>query len=85
MPVSYPCLEADGLLPELHVVDDPAARVAELVAHGVGKPFSPSAGRLMKGWIEVTHAKADWVSLAKEAQRIATENALVAAKKKAKR
>jgi hypothetical protein len=46
-------------------------RVAALVADGVGKPFSPGAGRVMKGWIEVTHAKADWVALAKEAYRLA--------------
>jgi hypothetical protein len=46
-------------------------RAQALIAEGIGKPFSPSAGRVMKGWIEVTHAKADWVALAKEAHRIA--------------
>jgi hypothetical protein len=50
-------------------------RVAALVADGVGKPFSPGAGRVMKGWIEVTHAKADWVALAKEAYRLAAAGA----------
>ncbi len=46
-------------------------RTASLVAEGIGKPFSPGAGRVMKAWIEVTDAKADWVALAKEAHRIA--------------
>ena len=46
-------------------------RTAQLTSEGVGKPFSPSAGRVMKGWIEITHPKADWVALAKEAHRIA--------------
>jgi hypothetical protein len=47
------------------------ARVAELVAKGVGLPFSPAPGRLMKGWIEITQAKADWIGLAREAHAIA--------------
>jgi hypothetical protein len=46
-------------------------RTAALVADGIGKPFSPSAGRVMKGWIEITREEADWVSLAKEAHRLA--------------
>ena len=46
-------------------------RAAALVAEGLGKPFSPAAGRVMKGWVEITHAKADWVALAKEALRLA--------------
>jgi hypothetical protein len=46
-------------------------RVAALVAEGIGKPFSAGAGRMMKGWIEITHPKADWVVLAKEACRLA--------------
>jgi hypothetical protein len=46
-------------------------RVAALVTEGIGKPFSPSTGRVMKGWIEVTHPKADWVALAREAYRLA--------------
>jgi hypothetical protein len=28
-------------------------------------------GRTLKGWIEVTSASADWVALAKQAQRLA--------------
>src|SRR5271169_1789009 len=43
------------------------ARAAALIAEGIGKAFSPSDGRSMKGWIEVTHPDADWVALAEEA------------------
>ena len=46
-------------------------RATALISEGIGKPFGPSAGRLMKGWIEITHPKADWVSLAEEAHRLA--------------
>jgi hypothetical protein len=46
-------------------------RATELIADGIGKPFSPSAGRVMKAWIEITSPKADWVALAKEALRLA--------------
>jgi hypothetical protein len=56
-------------------------RVAALVAEGIGKPFSPGAGRIMKGWIEVTHPKADWVALAKEAHRLAAAERRRVAKK----
>lgn len=48
-------------------------RVAALIAEGIGKPFSPAPGRVMKGWIEITSPKADWVALAKEAHRIAAK------------
>jgi len=47
-------------------------RAAVLVGEGIGKPFSPSPGRVMKGWLEVTRAKADWVALAREAHRLAS-------------
>lgn len=47
------------------------ARVAALISKGVAKPFSPSPGKIMKGWLEVTHPKADWVALAKEALELA--------------
>jgi hypothetical protein len=50
-------------------------RAATLIAGGVGKPFSPSAGRVLKGWIEVTDPGADWVALAKEACHLAAEGA----------
>jgi hypothetical protein len=60
-------------------------RVAALVAEGIGKPFSPGAGRVMKGWIEVTHPEADWVALAREACRLAAAGSRTAPAKKAKR
>ena len=47
-------------------------RASALIANGIGKPFSPSAGRVMKGWLEVTQPKANWVALAKEAHRLAS-------------
>jgi hypothetical protein len=49
------------------VVKLPNDRVAELVAEGVGKPFDPGHGRLMKGWLTVVSARASWVDLAREA------------------
>lgn len=49
------------------VVKLPKDRVRALVASGVGKPFDPGHGRLMKEWLTVTSAKASWVGLAKEA------------------
>jgi hypothetical protein len=49
------------------VVKLPKDRVAALVASGVGKPFDPGHGRLMKEWLAVTNTKAGWVDLAKEA------------------
>jgi hypothetical protein len=48
------------------------ARVAALIGAGVGQPFSPVAGRIMKGWIDVTDPKADWVALAREAYGLAS-------------
>ncbi len=48
-------------------------RSATLIADGIGKPFSPSPGRAMKGWLEVTNPKANWVVLAKEAYRLAAD------------
>jgi hypothetical protein len=49
------------------VVKLPNDRVATLVAQGVGKPFDPGHGRLMKGWLMVVAAEAPWLDLAKEA------------------
>ena len=46
----------------------PRARVDEMVKAGVGKPFDPGHGRLMKEWIAVADRKASWVALAKEAR-----------------
>ena len=60
-------------------------RAAALIADRVGKAFSPSAGRVMKGWVEVTHSKADWVALAKEAHGFAAAQSKVVSVKKSKR
>jgi hypothetical protein len=49
------------------VVKLPNDRVAALVEQGVGEPFDPGHGRLMKGWLTVTRAQASWADLAKEA------------------
>jgi TfoX/Sxy family transcriptional regulator of competence genes len=49
------------------VVKLPRDRVVGLVASGVGLPFDPGHGRLMKEWLTVTGAKASWIDLAKEA------------------
>ncbi len=49
------------------VVKLPKDRVGELVAAGVGTPFDPGHGRLMKEWLTVTSAKASWLDLAREA------------------
>ena len=49
------------------VVKLPHERVEALVGQGVGRPFDPGHGRLMKGWLTVTSTKASWVELAKEA------------------
>ena len=51
------------------VVKLPKDRAAALVASGVGKPFDPGHGRLMKEWLTVMSAKASWTSLAKEAHQ----------------
>jgi len=47
------------------------ARATALISTGIAKPFCPSPGKVMKGWLEVTHAEADWVALAKEAFALA--------------
>jgi hypothetical protein len=39
------------------VVKLPNERVAAIDAQGVGKPFDPGHGRLMKGWLTVTSTK----------------------------
>ncbi len=49
------------------VVKLPNERVAALVAEGVGKPFDPGHGRLMKAWLRVTSAQASWIELTREA------------------
>jgi hypothetical protein len=46
-------------------------RAVELITVGTAAQFYPSPGKPMKGWVEITNAKADWVALAKEAQALA--------------
>ena len=48
------------------------ARAAALIAEGIGKSFSPAAGKILKGWLEVTSPNANWVALAKEALKLAS-------------
>src|SRR5438128_12604437 len=47
------------------------ARATALISTGIAKPFCPSPGKVMKGWLEVTQPEADWVALAKEALELA--------------
>jgi hypothetical protein len=73
-------LKVDGKLFALFtqgslIVKLPKDRVAGLVASGVGKPFDPGHGRLMKEWLAVTSAKAAWIDLAKEAHRFVSGRA----------
>jgi len=49
------------------VVKLPRDRVIALVALGVGEPFDPGHGRLMREWLTVRSEKASWIDLAKEA------------------
>jgi hypothetical protein len=49
------------------VVKLPNERVAALASEGLGEPFDPGHGRLMKGWLTVTSVDASWIALAKEA------------------
>jgi hypothetical protein len=58
------------------VVKLPRSRGAELVASGVGRPFDPGHGRLMKEWLELDDARQkDWLTLAKEAQTFVAKGA----------
>jgi hypothetical protein len=50
------------------VVKLPKDRVGALVAAGVGRPFDPGHGRLMKEWISIADRAAPWVALAREAR-----------------
>jgi hypothetical protein len=49
------------------VVKLPKARVAALVEAGIGEPFDPGHGRLMKEWLTVRTPTASWIDLAREA------------------
>jgi TfoX/Sxy family transcriptional regulator of competence genes len=51
------------------VVKLPKQRVDGLVAARAGTYFDPGHGRLMKQWISIPAAKANWVELAREALR----------------
>jgi hypothetical protein len=51
------------------VVKLPRDRVATLVTQGVGKPFDPGHGRLMRQWLTVVSTRASWSELAREAFR----------------
>jgi hypothetical protein len=51
------------------VVKLPKKRVEELSAAGVGHPFDPGHGRLMKEWVAVPIAVSRrWLSLVREAR-----------------
>ncbi len=51
------------------VVKLPRARVEELEASGMGHPFDPGHGRIMREWVAVFPAAVDrWRGLAREAR-----------------
>ena len=51
------------------VVKLPRERVDELSASGVGRPFEPGTGRVMKEWLSVpTRAGRRWKALVEEAK-----------------
>lgn len=58
------------------VVKLPKARVDELVQAGVGTPFEPGAGRVMKEWLAMPREpKApSWLDLAREAREFVGSN-----------
>lgn len=58
------------------------ASATALISNGIAKPFAPSPGNVMRGWIEVTHPKADWVALAKEALELAAAGGVKAPAKR---
>jgi hypothetical protein len=55
------------------VVKLPRDRLAALVAQGVGEPFDPGHGRLMKEWLTVVNPRVSWSDLVKEALHFVSE------------
>lgn len=53
------------------VVKLPRARVAALIADGVGQPFAP-AGRVFHEWVSVPHHREQWRDLLREGVAFAT-------------
>ena len=48
----------------------PARRVEELIAAGLGEPFSTGVGRIKKEWVTLTPSSADeWMRVSEEARR----------------
>jgi hypothetical protein len=47
-------------------------RAAALIGEGLGKPFSPARGKVLRGWLEIISPSADWIALAKEAYALAS-------------
>jgi len=52
----------------------PRRRVDDLVQSGIGAPFDPGHGRLMREWIAIGPGRADWIALAREAYEFVREN-----------
>jgi hypothetical protein len=54
----------------LFVAKLPRQRVEELVQVGLGRPFDPGHGRLMKEWVELDGGESSWLGLAREARAV---------------
>jgi hypothetical protein len=52
----------------LFVAKLPRKRVEELARLGLGRPFDPGHGRLMKEWVELDGDESSWLALAREAR-----------------
>ena len=74
--MGFPCLRKDGTFfatcgrgsfAGACILKLPAARVLELIANGVGRPFAP-AGRVFREWVDVPFdLKDEWDGLLREA------------------
>jgi hypothetical protein len=70
----WPCLKIGGKVFATGAGDDlvvklPRERVEALIASGVGQPFDPGMGRVMKEWALIGSAEqGTWVALAEEAR-----------------